>query len=71
LWYCRRGIPRSLLTVYLLSGLAVVLGYALVEFPFGNRANVLTWWVLFFAALAYARSREAAVAPPAAGAGVN
>lgn len=60
LWHCRRSIRRSLITLYLISGLALVLAYALVEFPFGNRANVLTWWVLFFAALAYARTREQA-----------
>lgn len=60
LWLCRRTLHHSLLTVHLLAGLALVLGYALVEFPFGNRANVLIWWVLFFAALAYGRSREGA-----------
>jgi hypothetical protein len=55
---CRRNITKSLITGYLLAGLAIVIGYALIEFPFGNRANVLVWWVLFFAGLAYARSRE-------------
>lgn len=60
LWLCRRTLHHSLLTLHLLAGLALVLGYALVEFPFGNRANVLVWWVLFFAALAYGRSREGA-----------
>jgi O-antigen ligase len=64
LWHCRRSIRRSLITLYLISGLALVLAYALVEFPFGNRANVLTWWVLFFAALAYARTREHADQSP-------
>lgn len=58
LWLSRRDIRRSLITKYVLSGLGVVVIYALVEFPFGNRANVLVWWVLFFAALAYAKSRE-------------
>jgi O-antigen ligase len=58
LWLCRRSIRHSLITVYLLAGLGVVLAYALIEFPFGNRANVLIWWTLFFTALAYARSRE-------------
>jgi len=60
LWLCRRNITKSLITGYLLAGLAIVIAYALIEFPFGNRANVLVWWVLFFAGLAYARSREAA-----------
>jgi O-antigen ligase len=60
LWLCRRTLHRSLITLHLLAGLALVVGYALVEFPFGNRANVLIWWVLFFAALAYGRSREGA-----------
>jgi O-antigen ligase len=57
-WLCRKNIRRSLITTYLLAGLAVVLAYAVIEFPFGNRANILLWWSLFFAALAYARSRE-------------
>ncbi len=60
LWLCRRSVTKSLITGYLLAGLAIVVGYAPIEFPFGNRANVLVWWVLFFAGLAYARSREAA-----------
>jgi len=44
-----------------------VLAYALLEFPFGNRANVLVWWTLFFAALAHTRAMEGSPsAPPAA-----
>lgn len=40
---------------YLLAGCALVLLYAWVEFPFGNPAVVLAWWVCFFAAIRYAR----------------
>ena len=65
LWLCRKSIRHSLITVYLLAGLGVVLSYAVIEFPFGNRANVLVWWCLFFAALAYARSRDGLPSEPA------
>lgn len=58
LWLCRRDIRRSFITKYVLAGLGVIVVYAVVEFPFGNRANVLVWWVLFFAGLAYAKTRE-------------
>jgi O-antigen ligase len=65
-WLCRRSVRSSLITVYVLSGLGAVLAYAIIEFPFGNRANVLVWWCLFFAALAYARSREGLPSGPTA-----
>ena len=67
LWLCRRDILRSMTARYLLAGLGMVLAYALLEFPFGNRANVLVWWTLFFAALAHTRAMEGSPsAPPAA-----
>lgn len=40
---------------YLLAGCALVLVYAWVEFPFGNAAVVLTWWLAYFCAIRYAR----------------
>lgn len=43
---------------YLLAGCALVLIYAWVEFPFGNVANVLTWWLCFFCAVHYARLQD-------------
>lgn len=46
---------RNRLSRRLLAGCAIVLTYAIVEFPFGNWAVVLTWWMLFFSALAYGR----------------
>ncbi len=55
---------------YLFIGCALVLLYAWVEFPFGNLAVTLCWWLGFFTAVAYARlyGREsaAAAAPPSA-----
>ena len=46
---------------YLLAGCALILLYAWVEFPFGNIAVVLVWWLSFFSAVHYARlyDREA------------
>ncbi|MBI5692637.1 MAG: O-antigen ligase family protein [Verrucomicrobia bacterium] len=42
---------------YLLVGCGLILLYAWVEFPFGNLAVVLTWWVLYFSAVQSARLR--------------
>jgi O-antigen ligase len=44
------------LTRYLLSGCALVLLYALFEFPLGNPAVVLLWWILYFGAILYPRT---------------
>ena len=46
------------LPVYLLSGCGVILLYAWVEFPFGNTAVVLSWWLCFFCAVHYARLQD-------------
>ena len=46
---------------YLLGGCGLILVYAWVEFPFGNPAVVILWWICFFAAVRYSRlesSRE-------------
>jgi O-antigen ligase len=46
---------HSPIPVYLLVGCTLLLTYAWVEFPFGNPAVVISWWLCFFAALRYAR----------------
>ena len=58
----RRRHLVSPVPTYLLAGCALVLLYAWVEFPFGNVAVVLVWWLSFFCAVHYARlyDREAA-----------
>lgn len=48
----------SPISAYLLGGCALLLLYAWLEFPFGNVSVVLTWWTLFFCALAYARLND-------------
>jgi O-antigen ligase len=40
---------------FLLTGCALVAAYAWIEFPFGNVAVVLAWWVFFFSAVQYLR----------------
>jgi len=42
--------PLDPLVAYLLGGCGVILGYAWVEFPFGNLAVVLAWWLCLFCA---------------------
>jgi O-antigen ligase len=57
----RRRHLASPVPSYLLAGCTLVLLYAWVEFPFGNLAVVLSWWLCFFCAVQYARlyDREA------------
>ncbi len=43
---------------YLFAGCAIIALYAWIEFPFGNFAVVLVWWMCFFAAVQYARLRD-------------
>lgn len=45
---------QSLLSRYLVIGCGLILAYAWVEFPFGNFAVVIVWWLNFFAAVSYA-----------------
>ncbi len=61
LFKLRRRHLASPVPTYLLAGCALILLYAWVEFPFGNVAVVLTWWICFFCAIHYARlyDREA------------
>jgi O-antigen ligase len=58
---------RSRLTpipYFLLAGCTLTALYAWVEFPFGNVAVVLAWWLCFFGALHYMRLAGAPVRPP-------
>jgi O-antigen ligase len=41
---------------YLLIGCALLLLYAWLEFPFGNRAVVITFWLCFFCAVHYGKA---------------
>jgi hypothetical protein len=57
----RRRHPHGPIPTYLLGGCGLILLYAWVEFPFGNPAVVILWWICFFAAVRYGRmesSRE-------------
>lgn len=49
--------PRAMtpITLFLLAGCALVAAYAWVEFPFGNVAVVLAWWLLLICAVQYNR----------------
>ncbi len=57
----------SPLPQFLLAGCALLLLYAWIEFPFGNLAVVLTWWLCYFCAVQYARlqTRESSEPSPA------
>lgn len=70
LLHLRRRHFVSPVLLYPLSGCALVLLYAWVEFPFGNLAVVLVWWLCLFSAVHYARlsDRDAARSPPKTGA---
>lgn len=51
----RRNKSRAPIAGFPLVGCATIAAYAVLEFPFGNFAVVLTWWLCFFAAVQYAR----------------
>lgn len=51
----RRRHLQGPIPAYLLGGCGLILLYAWVEFPFGNPAVVILWWICFFAAVRYAR----------------
>jgi O-antigen ligase len=42
-------------TAYLLSGCGLIIFYAWLEFPFGNRAVIIAFWTCFFCAVQYGR----------------
>lgn len=45
---------RSMLPRYLLAGIALILSYAWVEFPFANPAVMIVFWATFYCAIRYA-----------------
>jgi O-antigen ligase/polysaccharide polymerase Wzy-like membrane protein len=57
----RRGSP---IAYFPLAGCALVAAYAWVEFPFGNVAVVLAWWLCFFCSIQYIRLTGPPDAPP-------
>ena len=65
----RRRHFSSYVPAYLLAGCLAVLGYAWFEFPFGNVAVVLTWWLCFFCAIHYARLQDREAPSPVKGPG--
>ncbi len=60
---CRRALSLSPLVAYPLFGCSLIVLYAWLEFPFGNRAVICAWWAAVFSALQYARIRERLAAP--------
>jgi O-antigen ligase len=60
----RRSQLASPLIRYLLAGCGLILAYAWVEFPFGNIAVVLSWWLCYFCAVRYAYLHAGAVPAP-------
>lgn len=51
----RPAFTFGVIPLYLLLGCGLLLAYAGLEFPFGNRAVVIAFWFCFFGALQYAR----------------
>ena len=61
----RRRHFDSAVTAYCLAGGGLILLYALVEFPFGNPAVALSWWLFFFCGVHYARLHDREAPAPA------
>lgn len=59
LWHFRSSLGRSPISNYLLLGCGLILLYAWLEFPFGNTAVVIAFWICFFTALPYGRIEAA------------
>jgi O-antigen ligase len=53
-WRLRGRLNWRPLPVYLLFGCGMILAYAWLEFPFGNRCVVITFWFVLFTALRHA-----------------
>lgn len=51
----RKARPLGLTPKYILAGCGIILLYALVEFPFGNHAVVLAFWLCLFAGVRLAQ----------------
>lgn len=62
-----RRVISSPISAYLIAGCGLIVLYATIEFPFGNVAVLLSWWLCFFCAVQYARlqKRDDAVSAPA------
>jgi len=58
LWRRRLRHLLSPWPAYLIGGCGLIVLYAWIEFPFGNLAVVLTWWLCFFSAIQYVRLHE-------------
>ena len=52
---CRASLRAGNIPAYLLGGCGLILLYAGVEFPFGNPAVTVAFWLCFFSALQYTR----------------
>jgi len=50
-----RRMRVTTIPYFLLAGCILIAAYAWVEFPFGNVAVVLAWWLCFFSAIQYIR----------------
>jgi O-antigen ligase len=50
-----RRLSLSTIPYFLVLGCALVVAYSWIEFPFGNVAVVLSWWLCYFAAIQYVR----------------
>jgi O-antigen ligase len=55
LMHVKRSAQKRAPTIYLLGGCGVVVLYAWLEFPFGNRAVIIAFWTCFFCAVQYGR----------------
>ena len=53
LWRHRRSLWHSPISLYALGCGGLLLAYAWVEFPFGNTAVVIAFWISLFAGCAY------------------
>lgn len=54
-WKLRGQLCWRTFPMYLIFGCTLVLLYAALEFPFGNRSVVIAFWCLWFSALRYAQ----------------
>lgn len=53
--FASRRARLPMLSFFLLSGCVLIAAYAWIEFPFGNVAVVLVWWLCYFSAIQYIR----------------
>lgn len=55
LWQSRHALFNSPISNYLLIGNVLIILYAGLEFPFGNIAVLIAFWICYFSALRYGR----------------